>query len=63
MMLTITTKNFENDVLHADKPVLVVDWAQWCPYCRRICPGLPAGGRAVRRHAHHRQDQLRRGRS
>ena len=22
-MLTITTKNFENDVLHADKPVLV----------------------------------------
>ena len=27
MMLTITTKNFENDVLHADKPVLVDFWA------------------------------------
>ena len=29
-MLTITTKNFENDVLHADKPVLVDFGAQWC---------------------------------
>ena len=32
MMLTITTNSFENDVLHADKPVLVDFWAQWCPY-------------------------------
>ena len=26
-MLTITTNSFENDVLHADKPVLVDFWA------------------------------------
>ena len=29
MMLTITTNSFENDVLRADKPVLVDFWAQW----------------------------------
>ena len=28
-MLTITTNSFENDVLHADKPVLVDFCAQW----------------------------------
>ena len=39
-MLTITTNRFENDVLRADKPVLVDFWAQWCPYCRREMPGL-----------------------
>ena len=43
-MLTITTSSFENDVLHADKPVLVDFWAQWCPYCRRIAPAFDKVG-------------------
>ena len=43
-MLTITTNSFENDVLRADKPVLVDFWAQWCPYCRRIAPAFDRVG-------------------
>ena len=43
-MLTITTNSFENDVLHADKPVLVDFRAQWCPYCRRIAPAFDKVG-------------------
>ena len=43
-MLTITTNSFENDVLHADMPVLVDFWAQWCPYCRRIAPAFDKVG-------------------
>ena len=38
-MLTITTNSFENDVLHADKPVLVDFWAQWCPYADTLITG------------------------
>ena len=47
MMLTITTNSFENDVLRADKPVLVDFWAQWCSYCRRIAPAFDKVGEAV----------------
>ena len=43
-MLTITTNSFENDVLHAEKPVLVDFWAQGCPYCRRIAPAFDKVG-------------------
>mgnify|MGYP002570181447 CR=1 FL=1 len=34
----------KNDVLRADKPVLVDFWAQWCPYCRRIAPAFDKVG-------------------
>ena len=33
----ITDENFEAEVLKADKPVIVVFWAEWCRQAPSLC--------------------------
>ena len=39
-IITLTSNNFDKEVLKSDVPVLVDFWAAWCPACRTVTPAL-----------------------
>jgi thioredoxin 1 len=50
METTITDDNFQQEVLKAEKPVLVDFWAPWCGPCQMVSPAVTQIAEELKEH-------------